>query len=97
MWKEREIKVVNNSKKQGNCLRADGGGHLWFGNDNGLFRYSMADDAYSASYVDGVFRVSGLCIDRQGLLWIASDGRGCWLRVRMTRRRGLLSAGAVRR
>jgi len=75
-WKEPEIRVVNTTKKQGNCLRADGGGHLWFGTDNGLFRYSIADDAYSGSYVDGVFRVSGLCIDKEGLLWIASDGRG---------------------
>jgi len=75
-WKGQEVRVVNGSHKQGNCLRADGRGQLWFGSDNGLYRYSISEDSYTGSYVDGAFRVSGLCIDREGLLWVATDGRG---------------------
>jgi len=71
-----KIHVINGVYSQGNCLELDGEGGLWLGNDNGLYRYDIKQDQWSENLVDGNFKVSNLCMDRTGVLWIASDGRG---------------------
>ncbi|MBN9384585.1 MAG: response regulator [Chitinophagaceae bacterium] len=71
------VNVVNRIIRQGNCLEAGPGG-LWLGNDSGLYHYDIAHDQWSENLVDGNFKISNLCMDRSGVLWIASDGRGVW-------------------
>lgn len=80
-----KVTVVNRAFRQGNCMEPDppvggrsGMGGLWLGNDNGLYRYDIEHDQWSANVVDGNFKISNLCMDRAGVLWIASDGRGVW-------------------
>jgi len=73
---DHRVRVINNSFRQGNCLKPDGRGSLWFGNDNGLYKYNIGSNLYSGNFVEGSFKISGLCIDRTGVLWIASDGKG---------------------
>ena len=87
-----KVMVINREMRQGNCLepapavvppvvgqsgqREMGG--LWLGNDNGLYRYDIARDQWSENVVDGNFKISNLCMDGAGVLWIASDGKGVW-------------------
>jgi signal transduction histidine kinase/ligand-binding sensor domain-containing protein/CheY-like chemotaxis protein/AraC-like DNA-binding protein len=73
-----KVQVINRMSRQGNCLEPDGMGGLWLGNDNGLYRYDIARDQWSENVVDGNFKISNLCMDGAGVLWIASDGKGVW-------------------
>lgn len=87
------VNVVNGMIGLGNCLEVDPAGGLWLGTDNGLYRYDITHDQWSGNLVDGNFKVSNLCMDRSGVLWIASDGRGVWWKgAQDTKARPFLSA-----
>jgi len=73
-----KVQIVDRTFTQGNCLAPDGAGGLWLGSDNGLYRYDIARSHWSENNVDGNFKISNLCMDKAGILWIASDGRGVW-------------------
>jgi signal transduction histidine kinase/ligand-binding sensor domain-containing protein/CheY-like chemotaxis protein len=79
------VNVINRMITQGNCLGVEppvagqgGPVGLWLGTDNGLYHYDIARDQWSENLVDGNFKISNLSMDRAGVLWIASDGRGVW-------------------
>ena len=67
------ISIVSEEIKRGNCLKFDKSGHLWLGTDHGLFQY---DHTFSASYLQENSKIVSLCVDRQGVIWAASDGNG---------------------
>lgn len=70
------VTIVNQHMRQGSCIKTDVAGNLWIGTDNGLFQYNRNADFLSGNYIDGNSKVSSLSIDRKGVLWIASDGKG---------------------
>jgi signal transduction histidine kinase/ligand-binding sensor domain-containing protein/CheY-like chemotaxis protein len=72
------VRVINRTIRQGNCLEPDGKGGLWMGNDDGLHRYDMIRGQWTAGVVDEIYKISSLCMDRAGVLWIASNGWGVW-------------------
>ncbi|MEP7144152.1 MAG: two-component regulator propeller domain-containing protein [Ferruginibacter sp.] len=74
--KTKTIRLINNSILQGNCLKEDNHGNLWFGTDNGLYRYNILANTFSQNFVEGNYKISCICIDKKGVVWIGSDGKG---------------------
>ena len=70
------VTIVNQSMRQASCIKTDVSGDLWIGTESGLFRYNRKMDTLSANYIDVTCKITSLCIDRKGILWIASDGKG---------------------
>lgn len=70
------VTIVNQRFTQGSCIKTDATGDLWIGTENGLFRYNRSAGSLSENYIDGNYKITALCIDRKGILWIASDGKG---------------------
>jgi len=75
----KSLTVINQSIRQANCLRSDQKGGLWLGTDNGLFRYDLTDNSYSENYIQTHNKVVGLCMDKNGRIWVASDGAGVFI------------------
>jgi signal transduction histidine kinase/ligand-binding sensor domain-containing protein/DNA-binding response OmpR family regulator len=70
------ITIINQQIKKANCLKFDKTGALWLGTDQGLFRYS---GTYSNNYLSENSKIVNLCVDKQGVIWVASDGHGIFL------------------
>ncbi|MEO6731152.1 MAG: two-component regulator propeller domain-containing protein [Ferruginibacter sp.] len=75
----KTIRPVNASILQGNCLKDDGNGNLWLGTDNGLFRYNISTNRFSENFSEGNHKITCICIDQNGVVWIGSDGKGMLL------------------
>ncbi|MFL9484279.1 two-component regulator propeller domain-containing protein [Chitinophagaceae bacterium LWZ2-11] len=69
----------SNGLKTANCLKMDKQGRLWLGENNGLHIYNTDDNTFSKSYVAEGASVTSLIEDREGVLWIATDGEGILL------------------
>ena len=79
--KTNSLALVNNSVTMGNVLEADSQGNLWLGTDNGLYRYTIQQNAFvyhtaTATGLTGGKKVVGLTMDKSNQLWIATDGSG---------------------
>ena len=75
----KKLVLVNDAVKQANCLKRDKKGRLWLANDNGLYQYDPLSNSFSSSFVPANVKTVTLCADKQGVLWIGSDGAGVWL------------------
>lgn len=75
----KKILVVNDAIVQGNCLTADDNGNLWYGTDNGLYKYNIATNSISTNFTGGNYKVSCICIDKKGKVWMGTDGKGIWV------------------
>ncbi|WP_207513968.1 hybrid sensor histidine kinase/response regulator transcription factor [Longitalea luteola] len=73
---KQQLRLVNNSIKQANCLKADKLGNCWLGNENGLYKYDPVMRQYSKSYLPSPSKIVHLYFDKQDVLWIGSDGNG---------------------
>ena len=69
----------NSTIQNANNLLYDHEGNLWLGGNNGLHVYDSKTNSFSASYVPNKTSVTSLLEDREGRLWIASDGSGIFL------------------
>ncbi|HWB91377.1 MAG TPA: two-component regulator propeller domain-containing protein, partial [Puia sp.] len=76
--RRKKLVPANNSIQQANCLKADRRGRLWLATDDGLFLYDPGTNSYSANFMAGKGKIVNLCVDKQGILWIGSDGAGLW-------------------
>jgi signal transduction histidine kinase/ligand-binding sensor domain-containing protein/DNA-binding NarL/FixJ family response regulator len=74
--RRQTIRIINQAIRTANCLKFDKSGHLWLGTDQGLFKY---DSTYSANYLEQNSKIVNLCVDKQGTIWVASDGSGIFL------------------
>lgn len=76
---QKKLLRVNSSMLQGNCLKTDRKGRLWLANDVGLFLYDTQSNSYSGNFMPAKVKIVTLCSDKQGVLWIGSDGAGLWV------------------
>ena len=76
--KTKTLRLVTAAIRQADCLRVDSKGQLWLGNENGLFRFDESTTLFSKNVLPSVYKVVSLFEDRQGTLWMASDGGGLW-------------------
>ncbi|MEO6733519.1 MAG: two-component regulator propeller domain-containing protein [Ferruginibacter sp.] len=76
--KKQRLQIVSDYFKQGNCLQLSKQGNVWLGSDNGLFEYNSITRNFSGNFIPVKSKIINLCNDRQGVLWIASDGEGAW-------------------
>ncbi|MDE3234776.1 MAG: response regulator [Bacteroidota bacterium] len=74
--KQNRIIVVNKEMKRGNCLLFDKEDNIWMGNDVGLYRYTYANNHFEGSFINGNYKIPTISIDKKGILWIATDGKG---------------------
>jgi signal transduction histidine kinase/ligand-binding sensor domain-containing protein/DNA-binding response OmpR family regulator len=87
----QQLRLVNAALKGVSCLATDNAGSLWLGTAKGLYRYSIDSDSIVQAYNEGsgarssgVGSVAGLssgnvaCLsfDKQGRLWIGTEGGG---------------------
>ena len=75
---KRTFRLVNNRIRSARSIRWDASNTLWLGNDDGLFKYSVATDTYSSNLLGVKTSIRDICIDNEKNLWIASDGTGVW-------------------
>lgn len=75
---KKRLELVDNTQKMAYCLKTDPQGNLWIGNDNGLFLYDVSSHRISENIMPGRNNVVSLCLDKQQVLWIGSDGAGVW-------------------
>jgi signal transduction histidine kinase/ligand-binding sensor domain-containing protein/DNA-binding response OmpR family regulator len=68
------LEIVNTEIKNGICLRADPGGRLWMGTDDGLYEYSVASNRHTRK-MSSFARIVQLSIFNNQL-YISSDGNG---------------------
>jgi len=76
---EQTFTLVNNDIKNGNFLKEDKEGNLWLGNESGLYKYNVSANTYSGNRLPGNAHVTNVCIDKLGVMWIATDGRGLFI------------------
>jgi len=75
-YDHNKITVINQQIRMANYLTFDKSGVLWLGTDQGLFKYA---NTYSGNYLSENTKIVNLCVDKQGMLWVASDGHGIFL------------------
>ncbi|MEI6950497.1 two-component regulator propeller domain-containing protein [Paraflavisolibacter sp. H34] len=73
------LQLKSGAIQQGYCLERDRQGNIWLGNGNGLYRFNEATGGFSQNITPQVRSVVDLCEDRNGALWIASNGDGLWV------------------
>jgi len=78
--KTRQLTLVNSSFLSANCMKASGG-YLWVGTGNGVYEYDVLTNTYTHHYSEAegglsYNKVADLFPDRDGALWIATNGGG---------------------
>lgn len=106
--KDNRIVQVAQSLQSALCMTPDGFGHLWIGNEYGLYQYDIASKSFHMyTEADGFLshnNVYGLMVDKNGLLWISTDGGGVTIYdirknklnyLKPGKESGMLTSGAV--
>lgn len=83
--KERNLEIIATSIKQAICLKTDRKGNLLLGNDNGLYRFDNKTATFSENLMSSKKKVTDILEDKQGVLWVTTDGSGLWLFSQQTR------------
>lgn len=76
--KTKSLKLVDRSISLGDCLRFDRKQNLWLANWNGLYKYDRNARVFTSNPIPFKYRIANLYVDKQDVLWIASDGGGVW-------------------
>ncbi|MFC6103289.1 hybrid sensor histidine kinase/response regulator transcription factor [Olivibacter domesticus] len=76
---KRVLEVVNRAISHANCLLVEQSGDIFLGNNNGLYKYEMANKKpISIQYYASVGNspIMSLSVDKQSQVWVGSDGAG---------------------
>lgn len=73
------LTLKNNTIQNASCLLLDKQGKLWLGNSSGLYAFDIATNRFSANYTAEKTAVTQIFRDKEGILWIATDGSGILL------------------
>lgn len=69
---------VTDQVKHANSMKVDGQGNVWIGTDNDLLFFDITKRAFTPHYLPAKNMVVSLCFDKNGTLWIGSDGAGVY-------------------
>jgi signal transduction histidine kinase/ligand-binding sensor domain-containing protein/DNA-binding response OmpR family regulator len=72
------LTIVNRELKNGSSVEPDHQGHLWVGEESGIYQYHIATNHYSGTLIRPAKKVVSLHLDTAGLLWIGTDGGGLY-------------------
>lgn len=73
------LNLKSNLLHQANCISISSNGNIWIGDNVGLYQYNNSTNTLSSSVIPNKISVEDICEDKNGTLWIASDGGGVWL------------------
>jgi len=106
--KNNSIERVDSRLQTAFCMVPDQFGNLWIGNEFGLYKYDIASKNFQIYTETNSFlshnNIHGLTIDKNGLLWISTDGGGITIydiknnksnHIRSGKENGMLTSGAV--
>lgn len=74
----RALKLFDANFRFGGNLKLSKSGVLWIGNNSGLFPINIELNKAGPSAMLPNSRITSLMEDREGILWITSDGGGLW-------------------
>jgi ligand-binding sensor domain-containing protein len=78
-FQTQKLQIINTQfNRQINFLRVDKLGRLWMGNEQGLYLYDFAANTFSANIMPLECIVADLDEDKEGNLWVGSNGEGIW-------------------
>ncbi|MCU7549608.1 response regulator [Chitinophagaceae bacterium LB-8] len=75
----QKLELKSSAIKQGNCLELDQQGYVWLGSTTGLYYFNQVTATFSENITPQVHSIVDLCKDKDGALWIASNGDGVWV------------------
>ena len=80
-YSAHKILLINNSMPSATCMETDSTGNLWIGTNAGLFKYSIATNAFVKSYYETTGsltsnNIESLLFDSKHQLWIGTEGGG---------------------
>ncbi|WP_245898634.1 hybrid sensor histidine kinase/response regulator [Chitinophaga niastensis] len=78
--KNKTLSIICRDIDRGNCLTVDNSGNIWLGTDNNIFRYNTINQTFSGSQLTENSKIVNLYVDKTGVMWIASDGNGIFLK-----------------
>ncbi|HEY4206092.1 MAG TPA: two-component regulator propeller domain-containing protein, partial [Puia sp.] len=73
---EKKLTLVSADIMRGNALRTDDQGNLWIGTSSDLIFYDVKARTFSHNHMPAKSSVTSLCYDKDGVLWIGTDGAG---------------------
>lgn len=76
---KRVLETVSSAIWHANCMLVDEFGDILLGNNNGLYKYKMVEKKpISTKYYNNIgnFPIMSLSLDKQGQIWVGSDGVG---------------------
>ena len=76
---KNSLRLKTNALGTANCLKVSRTGKLWLGHNTGVYFLNEATNSFTKSVFAGKAPIVNLCEDKNGVLWIASDGDGIWL------------------
>jgi signal transduction histidine kinase/ligand-binding sensor domain-containing protein/DNA-binding response OmpR family regulator len=76
---KKQLHFETDHFKDANCLKLTTTGKLWIGTNDGLYLYDSKEHSFSPSVLPYHRTVASICEDKNGVLWVASDGAGVWL------------------
>lgn len=77
--KTHQLRKQNTTIENANFLLLDRKRNLWVGGNNGLYLYNKNINSFSKNYVPDKTSVTSMLEDKQGRLWIVTDGSGILL------------------
>ena len=60
------------------CMDIGDNGDIWLGNNSGLYRLNPETNTISESLINSTASVVSICHDKNGTVWIGTDGNGLW-------------------
>lgn len=76
---KHKLHLQNSMPRQANCLTICRNGNIWIGDNTGLYQCNNKANSLFPGTIPNKIPVVDICEDRNGTLWIASDGAGIWL------------------
>ncbi|HWV74451.1 MAG TPA: two-component regulator propeller domain-containing protein [Pseudosphingobacterium sp.] len=76
---KRVLETMSSAIWHANCMLVDESGDILLGNNNGLYKYKMVEKKpISTKYYNSIgnFPIMSLSLDKQGQIWVGSDGVG---------------------
>jgi signal transduction histidine kinase/ligand-binding sensor domain-containing protein/DNA-binding NarL/FixJ family response regulator len=81
-FSKKALKLVNPGIMEAGCMIIDKEGNLLLGNSLGMYKFDTKTHSFTSNLFQSKINVSCIIQDKQGILWISSDGDGLWMQPR---------------